>query len=101
MHMIQTARSEIMIAATEDDMDEHVPSSVLSGKEKLVVTDFINQLDIADGLKELLISCGFTLKSLLNTSAPDFAKILGIDQYVAKLISDAVNKAIKIKSLTV
>ncbi|MGA8085608.1 MAG: hypothetical protein WB988_27440 [Candidatus Nitrosopolaris sp.] len=45
--MIQTARSEIMIAATEDDMDEHVPSSVLSGKEKLVVTDLINQLDIA------------------------------------------------------
>jgi hypothetical protein len=39
-----------MIAATEDDMDEHVPPSVLrvkSGiKEKLAVTDLINQLDI-------------------------------------------------------
>ena len=83
-----------MIAATEDD--EHDSHSVLSGiKEELVVTDLINQLDIADGLKELLISSGFTLKSLLNTSAPDLAKILGIDKYVAKLISDAISKAIK------
>jgi hypothetical protein len=84
-----------MIAATEDDMDGH-PPSVLSGiKEKLAVTDFINQLDIADGLKELLLSRGFTLESLLNASTSDFAKILGIDEYVAKLVSDAVDKAIK------
>lgn len=67
--------------------------------EKIVVTDLINQLDIADGLKELLISSRFTLKSLLNTSEADFAKILGIDRYVAKLISDAVNKAIKMSGL--
>ena len=52
-------------------------------------------MEIADGLKELLISTGFTVKSLLNTSASDFAKILGIDEYVGKLLSDAVNKAIK------
>ncbi|HYA84178.1 MAG TPA: hypothetical protein VEH06_12125 [Candidatus Bathyarchaeia archaeon] len=45
-------------------MDEHVAPSVLSGiKEKLEVTDLINQLDIADGLKELLLSSSFTLKS--------------------------------------
>jgi hypothetical protein len=60
-------------------------------KEKLVVTDLINQLDIADGLKELLLSSSITPKSLLNASA----KILGIDEYVAKLVSDAVNKVIK------
>jgi len=85
-----------MIVTAEDDMDEHVPSSVLSGiKEKLVVTDLMNQLDIADGLKELLMGGGFTLKSLPNASASDLAKILSIDEYVAKLVSDAVNKAIK------
>ena len=60
-----------------------------------LVTDLINQMEIADGLKELLISTGFTVKSLLNSSASDFAKILGIDEYVGKLLSDAVNKAIK------
>jgi hypothetical protein len=84
-----------MIATTEDDMDEHVPPSVSGIKEKLAVTDFINQLDIADGLKKLLMGSGFTLKSLLNASTSDFAKILGIDEYVAKLVSDAVDKAIK------
>ena len=84
-----------MIAAAEDGMDVH-PPSVLSGiKEKLLVTDLINQMEIADGLKELLISTGFTVKSLLNTSASEFAKILGIDEYVGKILSDAVNKAIK------
>jgi len=58
-------------------MDEHIPISVLNGiKEKLAVTDFINQLDIADGLKELLMNSGFTLRSLLNASTSDFAKIL-------------------------
>jgi hypothetical protein len=85
-----------MIAATEDDMDEHVAPSVLSGiKEKLEVTDLINQLEIADGLKELLLSSSFTLKSLLNATVSDLAKTLGIDEHVAKLVSDAVNKAIK------
>jgi len=85
-----------MIAAAEDDMDEHFPPSVLSAiKERLLVTDLINRVEIADGLKELLINTGFTVKSLLNTSASDFAKILGIDEYVGKLVSDAVNKAVK------
>ena len=80
----------IMIAAAEDDMDEHVPP-VLSGiKEKLLVIELINQMEVADGLKELLISTGFTVKSLLSTSASDFAKILGIDEYVGQLLSNAV-----------
>jgi hypothetical protein len=85
-----------MIAAAEDDLDEHASPSVLSGiKEKLIVTDLINQLDIAEGLKELLLSSSFTPKSLLNASVSDLAKILGIDEYVAKIVSDAVNKVIK------
>ena len=66
-----------MIAAAEDEMDEHFPPSVLSGiKEKLLVTVLINQMEIADGLKELLISTGFTGNSLLNTSASNFARCL-------------------------
>ena len=60
----------------------------------------INRIEIADGLKELLISSGFTVKSLSNTSTSDFAKILGIDEYVAKLLSDAVNKAINTPTST-
>ena len=34
-----------------------------------------------------------------DTSASGFAKILGIDEYVARLVSDAVDKAIKRSSL--
>jgi DNA integrity scanning protein DisA with diadenylate cyclase activity len=85
-----------MSAAAEDGVDEHVPPSVLHGmKEELLIRDLINRMEIADGLKGLLISSGFTVKSLLNTSASDLAKILGIDEYVAKLLTDAINKAIK------
>ncbi len=62
---------------------------------KLEVIGLINQLEIADGLKELLLSSSFTLKSLLNATVSDLAKTLGIDEHVAKLVSDAVNKAIK------
>ena len=72
-----------------------LPSVLSAIKEKLIVTDLINQLDIADGLKELLRNSSFTPKSLLNASVSDLAKILGIDEYVAKLVNDAVNKAIK------
>ena len=54
-----------MSAATEDGIDEQVPPSVLSGiKEEILVKDLINRMDIADGLKELLISSGFTVKSI-------------------------------------
>jgi hypothetical protein len=78
-----------MVAVTRDEIEEHgcQPSRI---KEKLV-TDLINQLDIADGLKGVLISSGLTLKSLLNASASDFA-ILGIDPYVAILVSNAIKK---------
>ena len=63
-----------MIAATEDDIDEYFAPSVLNGiKEKLEVTDLINQLDIADGLKQLLLGSSFTPKSLkfIATANPE------------------------------
>ena len=50
------------------------PSALQSIKEKLITIDLINQLDIADGLKELLISNGFTLRLVLKTSTSDLAK---------------------------
>jgi len=46
----------------------------------------IREMDIAIGLKELLISHGFTLDALLETTPAELAVILGIDLYVAKLI---------------
>jgi hypothetical protein len=86
-----------MVAATQAEIEEYgcQPSRI---KEK-PVTDLINQLDIADGLKDVLISSGFTLKSLLNASASDFA-ILGIDPYVAILVSNAIKKVTRHQLVT-
>jgi hypothetical protein len=56
----------------------------------------IKQLDIADGLKELLITHNLlSLESILTISSSDLANTLGIDQHVAEIISIAAKKQIK------
>lgn len=56
----------------------------------------INQLDIADGLKELLITHNLlSLESILTMSSSDLANTLGIDQQVAEIICVAAKKQIK------
>ena len=55
----------------------------------------ISQLDIADGLKELLIHHDLSLDSILNTSSTDLARILNIDQQVAEIIVISAKKQIK------
>lgn len=52
----------------------------------------IDQIDVADGLKDSLMEYGFNLETLLNTTHERTAEILGIDLYVAKLIHDAAKK---------
>jgi hypothetical protein len=52
----------------------------------------INSLDIADGLKELLIKYGFTLEALSNMPSSELAESLDIDQYIAKIICSAARK---------
>jgi hypothetical protein len=56
----------------------------------------INHLDIAEGLKDILLINSFDLKSLLVIRPYDLAEMLGIDEYVAKIIIGAavdINKA--------
>jgi hypothetical protein len=64
-------------------------------KEELITTDSINQLDIADGLKELLISKNFTLNMLLDTPVSEISQILGIDNYIASVIRYAARRVVK------
>ena len=52
----------------------------------------INSLEIADGLKELLIKYGFKLEELTMPSS-DLAEFLGIDLYIAKIICTAARKS--------
>jgi hypothetical protein len=92
-----------MNTAIEDgnDIDIHSSStnSLYNSVQSQLIKDsiIINQLDVADGLKNLLISHDFTLKLLLSVSSTDLAEILGIDEYVARMIIDAAY-AIKKKS---
>jgi hypothetical protein len=52
----------------------------------------INKLDIANGLKEMLINHQFTVEKLYTLSAEDLSKALGIDYSVARIIIDAAKK---------
>jgi hypothetical protein len=52
-------------------------------------TNIINHLDIAQGLKDILLIHGFNLDSLLIMRSYDLAEMLGIDEYVAKIIISA------------
>ena len=57
--------------------------------------EIINQLDIPTGLKDLLISRGFTIEQLVNIKSNDMAKALKIDEDVARLIGAAIKKYIE------
>jgi hypothetical protein len=52
----------------------------------------INQLDLANGIKESLIEYRFDLSLLLNTVSEKIAEVLGIELDVAKIIHTAVMK---------
>ena len=74
-----------MNTATKVDIHD-LPIDLQSIKEELTITNSINQLDVADGLKELLISKDFGLKLLLDTP---------VDNYVASIIHHAARKVQK------
>ena len=52
----------------------------------------VTELEIADGLKELLMDYGFTRQRLLTIQPADLASILGIEEYVAKIICNAAKR---------
>jgi hypothetical protein len=59
----------------------------------------INSIDIADGLKELLIKYGFTTKGLSSLPSSELAEFLGIDKYIVQLISSAAVNYLSIAML--
>jgi hypothetical protein len=52
----------------------------------------VKELEIADGLKELLIDYDFIRRRILKLQSADLASILGIDKYVAKIICNAAKR---------
>ena len=53
--------------------------------------DAVDQLDMAEGLKELLLTYCFKMKSLESMASNDLAEILGIDKYITSIIIHSVN----------
>lgn len=53
----------------------------------------IHMLEIAQGIRDYLISSGLTVDSILNSTPSELASVLGIELYVAKLIFGAAKKA--------
>jgi hypothetical protein len=65
-----------------------VVQSLLDSEQKLDVND----LPIADGIKEMLIIRGYTRDKILNTKISSLAENLQIDYYVALLIYNSAKK---------
>ena len=58
----------------------------------------IYDLDLADGLRQLLYEKKYDLNSLLQSDAASLAGDLGIEEYVAKMIINAAKSNQKVKS---
>ncbi|MGB6592183.1 MAG: hypothetical protein WBE68_11820 [Candidatus Nitrosopolaris sp.] len=52
----------------------------------------IQLLEIASGLKELLLIAGFTVDSIISEGPDAISRELGIEPYVAKIIYDEAKK---------
>jgi hypothetical protein len=58
-------------------------------KTHSIFSDWVQELDIADGLKRLLTDAGFTFDLIVRLDYQDIAEMLNIDPYVGKLIFEA------------
>jgi hypothetical protein len=56
----------------------------------------IMELEIADGLKELLIDYSFTCEKILRIQSSQLASILGVEDYIGKIIYHAAKSRSKV-----
>jgi hypothetical protein len=59
------------------------------------VDDWVQELDIADGLKQLMIDADLTIESVTGLDYLEVAEVLHVDSYVGKLIVEAAQKVIQ------
>ena len=57
--------------------------------------DWVEELDIAEGLKRLLRDAGLTIESIVRLGNREVSEMLHIDLYVGTLIVDAAQKVIQ------
>jgi hypothetical protein len=61
------------------------------------VNDWVQELDIADGLKQLLTDADFTIDSIIGLGYQEISETLHIDPYVGKLIVEAALDIVLLK----
>jgi hypothetical protein len=83
-----------MKAIATPDLVEFADDSVALAMKHIFSQPEIYDLDIADGLKQLLYK-KYDLNSLLQSDAASVSSELGIEEYVAKIIIGAAKKATK------
>ncbi len=74
------------------DLEKIADDSVSLAMKNIFSRPDISQLDIADGLKQVLSEKNCDLNFLLQSDAASVAAELGIEEYVAKIIIDAAKK---------
>jgi hypothetical protein len=58
-----------------------------------MVNSDIHLLELADGIKDTLISSGFSsIKSILETTSSDLSSKIGVDQYIAQIILEEAKR---------
>ena len=66
--------------------NEYVDTKVSLNLEQPIIDDRLEHVNIPKGLVELLNNAVFTIDIILNSEPSDIAQILGIDDYVARII---------------
>ena len=59
----------------------------------------VHDMNIATGLKDALLNAGMSIEKILNSKPSRISNILGVDQYVAKLIYEEAKKAVSFESI--
>jgi hypothetical protein len=80
------------VEATTTHSEKIADESVALAMKQIFSQLEINELDIADGLKQILYEKKYDLNSLVQSDAPSLSRELGIDEFVAKIIIDAAKK---------
>ena len=64
------------------------------------VNDWVQELDVAEGLKQLLIDADVTIESIIGLGYRELSEMLHIDLYVGELIIEALQKLIQERNLS-
>lgn len=67
-------------------------------KSSSTINGGVQELDIAEGLKQLLMDADFTIDSILDLGYREISEKLHIDFYVGKLIVNAAQNIIQERS---